>query len=175
LKLFIENFRWAGVPFYLRTGKRLPARVTEIILHFKSLPDVLYFKEYGELQPNVLVIRIQPLEGVYVQLNAKRPGNDNYIVPIRLDFCQNCEVGVNSPEAYERLLYDVMRGDPTLFTRWDEVEAAWRFIDPITAAWAAAGPPQFPNYAAGQWGPAAAQELLTRDGRSWWEEKDASL
>ena len=171
LKIFVDNFRWAGVPFYLRTGKRLPDKVTEIILQFKSLPDILYFKKYGELRPNVLVIRVQPLEGVYVQLNAKRPGNDNYIVPIRLDFCQNCEVGVNSPEAYERLLYDVMRGDPTLFTRWDEVEAAWRFVDPITAAWVAQGPPQFPNYAAGQWGPPAAQELLTRDGRHWWQEE----
>lgn len=173
LKLFIENFRWAGVPFYLRTGKRLAVKVTEIILQFKSLPDILYFKEYGELCPNHLVIRVQPLEGVYVQLNAKRPGNNNYIVPIRLDFCQNCEVGVNSPEAYERLLYDVMRGDPTLFTRWDEVEAAWRFVDPIIAAWAAQGPPQFPNYPAGQWGPPAAQEMLTRDRRRWWQEKEA--
>ncbi|WP_258358769.1 glucose-6-phosphate dehydrogenase [Moorella sulfitireducens (nom. illeg.)] len=171
LKLFIENFRWAGVPFYLRTGKRLPVKVTEIILQFKSLPDILYFKEYGELRPNLLVIRVQPLEGVYVQLNAKRPGNNNYIVPIRLDFCQNCEVGVNSPEAYERLLYDVMRGDPTLFTRWDEVEAAWRFVDPIAAAWTAR-PPLFPNYAAGQWGPPAARELLIRDGRHWWQEDE---
>ncbi|GEA14206.1 MAG: glucose-6-phosphate 1-dehydrogenase [Moorella sp. (in: firmicutes)] len=171
LKLFIENFRWAGVPFYLRTGKRLPVKVTEIILQFKSLPDILYFKEYGELRPNLLVIRVQPLEGVYVQLNAKRPGNNNYIVPIRLDFCQNCEVGVNSPEAYERLLYDVMRGDPTLFTRWDEVEAAWRFVDPIAATWTAR-PPLFPNYAAGQWGPPAAQELLIRDGRHWWQEDE---
>ncbi|AOQ25277.1 Glucose-6-phosphate 1-dehydrogenase [Moorella thermoacetica] len=173
LKLFIDNFRWAGVPFYLRTGKRLPLKVTEIILQFKSLPDILYFKEYGELRPNLLVIRVQPLEGVYVQLNAKRPGNNNYIVPIRLDFCQNCEVGVNSPEAYERLLYDVMRGDPTLFTRWDEVEAAWKFVDPISAAWAAQGQPQFPNYAAGQWGPPAAQRLLICDARRWWEENGA--
>ncbi|MGI6284328.1 glucose-6-phosphate dehydrogenase [Neomoorella humiferrea] len=171
LKLFIENFRWVGVPFYLRTGKRLPAKVTEIIIQFKSLPDILYFKEYGELRPNLLVIRVQPLEGIYVQLNAKRPGNNNYIIPIRLDFCQNCEVGVNSPEAYERLLYDVMRGDPTLFTRWDEVEAAWRFVDPIAAAWAAR-PPLFPNYAAGQWGPPAAQELVIRDGRYWWQEHE---
>ncbi|MDN5326072.1 MAG: glucose-6-phosphate 1-dehydrogenase [Moorella sp. (in: firmicutes)] len=171
LKLFIENFRWAGVPFYLRTGKRLPVKVTEIIIQFKSLPDILYFKEYGELRPNLLVIRVQPLEGVFVQLNAKRPGNNNYIAPIRLDFCQNCEVGVNSPEAYERLLYDVMRGDPTLFTRWDEVEAAWQFVDPIASAWAVR-PPLFPNYAAGQWGPPAARELLIRDGRHWWQEDE---
>ncbi|MDN5347416.1 MAG: glucose-6-phosphate 1-dehydrogenase [Clostridia bacterium] len=167
LKIFIDNFRWAGVPFYIRTGKRLPVKSTEIILQFKALPEVLYFKEYGELQPNLLVIRVQPYEGVFVQLNAKRPGNNNYIVPIRLDFCQNCEAGVNSPEAYERLLYDAMRGDRTLFTGWEEVEQSWRFIDPIAKVWAAAAP-LFPNYAAGQWGPEAAASLLLKDGRRWW-------
>ncbi|TDA65816.1 MAG: glucose-6-phosphate dehydrogenase [Clostridia bacterium] len=168
LKLHIDNFRWAGVPFYLRTGKRLARRYTEIAVQFKALPQVLYFKEYGELSPNLLVIRIQPQEGVFLRLNAKRPGTDNFIVPIKLDFCQNCEIGVNSPEAYERLLLDVMRGDPTLFTGWEEVEYAWRFVDPLAAAWARAVP-SFPNYPAGTWGPEDAGWLMRRDGRQWAE------
>ncbi|WP_084666992.1 glucose-6-phosphate dehydrogenase [Thermanaeromonas toyohensis] len=168
VKLFVNTFRWAGVPFYLRTGKRLPAKVTEIIIQFKPLPEILYFKEYGELLPNVLVIRVQPLEGIFVQLNAKRPGTNNYIVPIRLDFCQNCGVGTNSPEAYERLLYDALRGDATLFTGWEEVEYAWKFVDPIAQAWATI-PVHFPNYAAGEWGPPEARVLIERDGRRWWE------
>jgi len=167
MKLFVNTLRWAGMPFYLRTGKRLPAKVTEIVIQFKPLPEILYFKEYGELLPNVLVIRVQPLEGIFVQLNAKRPGTNNYIVPIRLDFCQNCGVRINSPEAYERLLYDALRGDATLFTGWEEVEYAWKFVDPIAQAWANI-PVYFPNYAAGEWGPPEAQILIERDGRRWW-------
>lgn len=166
LKIFVDNFRWAGVPFYMRTGKRLARKYTEIVIQFKSLPEVLYFRAYGELAPNVLAIRIQPLEGVFLRLNAKKPGTDRLIVPIKLDFCQNCEIGTNSPEAYERLLLDVMRGDPALFTGWEEVEYAWRFVDPLAAVWAQA-PPSFPNYAAGTWGPEAAQRLIVRDGRQW--------
>lgn len=166
LKLFIDNFRWAGVPFYLRTGKQLVRKVTEIVVQFRSLPEILYFKEYGELLPNLLAIRIQPLEGVFLRLNAKRPGTDDFIVPIKLDFCQNCEVGVNSPEAYERLLLDVMRGDQSLFTGWDEVEYSWRFIDPLAQEWSQTQP-TFPNYEAGSWGPEAARQLLVKDGRQW--------
>lgn len=166
LKIFVDNFRWAGVPFYLRTGKRLACKSTEIVIQFKSLPEVLYFRTAGGLAPNVLAIRIQPREGVFLRLNAKKPGTDRLIVPIKLDFCQNCEIGANSPEAYERLVLDVMRGDPTLFTGWEEVEYAWRFVDPLAAAWAQA-PPSFPNYAAGTWGPEAAERLIVRDGRQW--------
>ena len=119
------------------------------------------------MEPNLLVIRIQPQEGVFFQINAKQPGNRGKIIPIQMDFCQNCTDGESSPEAYERLLYDVMRGDSTLFTRWDEVEYAWKFVDTISAAWEKEKV-DFLNYAAGSWGPKEADELLTRDGRKWW-------
>ena len=168
MKLFVENFRWAGVPFYLRTGKEMPVKSTEVIIQFKSLPEILYFKEYGEMAPNLLVIRIQPQEGIFLQLNAKKPGSQNFFVPVKLDFCQNNGVGLGSPEAYERLLYDVIRGDSTLFTRWDEVEHSWKFIDPIAEEWEQTDP-LFPNYPPGQWGPEAAQSLLLKEGRKWWD------
>ncbi|MBC7082721.1 MAG: glucose-6-phosphate dehydrogenase [Firmicutes bacterium] len=170
MKVHIDNFRWAGVPFYIRTGKRLPVRSTEVIVEFKMLPEVLYFKEYRSLQPNILVIKVQPEEGVFLQFNAKRPGQENFIIPVRMDFCQNCAVGFNSPEAYERLLLEVMRGDRTLFTRWDEVEEAWKFVQPVLEEWASAPEdPGFPNYAAGEWGPEDAETLLGRDGRAWYD------
>jgi len=166
-KVFIDNFRWAGVPFYLRTGKRLAVKGTEIFIQFRSLPEINYFKDYGVLTPNMLVIRVHPLEGVHLQLNVKKPGTGNLIIPITMDFCQNCGMDLNSPEAYERLLYDAMRGDPALFTGWDEVALAWRFIDPIAAVWAQSDV-LFPNYVAGSWGPVAAADLLLRDGLRWW-------
>ncbi|MGE5584743.1 MAG: glucose-6-phosphate dehydrogenase [Bacillota bacterium] len=170
MKVHIDNFRWAGVPFYIRTGKRLPVRSTEVIVEFKTLPEVLYFKEYRGLQPNILVIKVQPEEGVFLQFNAKRPGQENFIIPVRMDFCQNCAVGFNSPEAYERLLLEVMRGDRTLFTRWDEVEEAWKLVQPVLEEWASAPEdPGFPNYAAGEWGPEDAETLLGRDGRAWYD------
>lgn len=134
LKVNIENFRWAGVPFYIRTGKRMKKKSTEIVIQFKSLHNILYFKE-KELLPNVLVIRVQPTEGVFFQFNAKEPGTQNNIIPVNMDFCQNCQIGINSPEAYERLLSDVIRGDATLFARWDEVEYSWRYVDQIFEAW----------------------------------------
>ena len=168
LKVQIENFRWGGVPFYIRTGKRLPKKSTEIIVQFKSIPEILYWKEFENLKPNLLVIRIQPMEGIFMQFNAKKPGTETQIVPVQMDFCQNCEIGSNSPEAYERLLYDVMKGDSTLFTRWDEVEYSWRFIDTIAKAWEREKP-LFPNYDAGTWGPKEADELLQKDGRKWWD------
>ncbi|MHB1651593.1 MAG: glucose-6-phosphate dehydrogenase [Desulfitobacteriaceae bacterium] len=167
LKAEVNNFRWAGVPFYLRTGKRLMAKSTDIVVQFKQLPQILYFQEYGGLEPNVLNIRIQPKEGVYFQFNAKKPGMEKGITPVKMDFCQNCDFEGNSPEAYEKLLLDVMQGDSTLFTRWDEVEHSWRFVDNIPAAWQS-GKPDFPNYASGSWGPEAADTLLARDGRIWW-------
>ncbi|AKL95678.1 glucose-6-phosphate 1-dehydrogenase Zwf [Clostridium aceticum] len=165
LKVFIENFRWAGVPFYIRTGKRMPEKSTEIIIQFKSIENILYFKEKA-LQPNLLVIRIQPKEGVFFQFNAKEPGTQQKIIPVQMDFCQNCRMGINSPEAYERLIYDVMRGDSTLFARWDEVEYSWRFVDNILEAWRNQKP-DFPNYGAGTWGPKEADILLNKDKRSW--------
>jgi len=145
----------------------LPKKSTEIIVQFKSIPEILYWKEFENLKPNLLVIRIQPMEGIFMQFNAKKPGTETQIIPVQMDFCQNCEIGSNSPEAYERLLYDVMKGDSTLFTRWDEVEYSWRFIDTIAKAWEREKP-LFPNYDAGTWGPKEADELLRKDGRKWW-------
>lgn len=166
MRLFVQNFRWAGVPFYLRTGKRLPRRSAEVIVEFKSLPDVLYFSAEPPVQPNLLVIKVQPEEGVAVQFNVKELGARGGIVPVQMDFCQNCLFPHQSPEAYERLISDGIRGDTTLFTRWDEVEHQWSFVDTIAEAWQQA-PVDFPNYAAGTWGPPAADELLRRDGRQW--------
>lgn len=165
-KTYIENFRWAGTPFYIRTGKRLPLKSTEIIIEFKPLPGILYFKEFDGLAPNLLVIKIQPLEGVFFQFNAKEPGAKNKIIPVQMNFCQNCSEESNSPEAYERLLADIIQGDSTLFTRWDEVDYSWKYVDPITKVWNES-PPNFPNYSAGAWGPEAADRLLKADGRQW--------
>lgn len=131
MKLYIQNYRWAGVPFYIRSGKRLKNKSTEIVIQFKSLRNVLYFKEFEDLQPNLLVIKVQPKEGVFFQFNGKKPGVGNTIIPVQMDFCQNCQFENNSPEAYERLIFEVMKGDSTLFTRWDEVEYSWRFVDTI--------------------------------------------
>ncbi len=165
LKVNIENFRWSGVPFYIRTGKRMKKKSTEIVIQFKSLHNILYFKE-KELLPNMLVIRVQPTEGVFFQFNAKEPGTQNNIIPVNMDFCQNCHIGINSPEAYERLLSDVIRGDATLFARWDEVEYSWRFVDQIFEAWEDTNP-QFPNYKPWTWGPKESDDLLKKDNRSW--------
>jgi len=166
-KVFVDNFRWAGVPFYIRTGKRLPVKTTEIVVEFKSLPDQLYFAKSHKLEPNLLVFRVNPMEGVYLRMNAKRPSSEFAITPVSLDFCQNCQVGLNTPEAYERLLHDAVRGESTYFTRWDEVAAAWAFIDPIAEAWAA-NSSDLHTYAAGTWGPEAARTMLHEDGFHWW-------
>ena len=153
------------VPFYIRTGKRMPKKSTEVIIQFKEAKTNLY-QGLHNLQPNLLVIRVQPQEGVFLQFNAKKPGNEDVIVPVQMDFCQNCQVGINSPEAYERLLYDVMKGDQTLFARWDEVYESWKYIDTILDVWNNEEP-NFPNYRSGTYGPKAADELLERDGRKW--------
>lgn len=166
MKAYIENFRWAGVPFYLRTGKRLPRKFSEITIVFKQLPGVLYFQS-GNLQPNALVIRVQPDEGVYLKFNAKRPGTEATILPVTMDFCQNCMEGHNSPEAYERLLYDVMRGDSTLFTRWDEVEYSWRIVDALSANNKGGDKTPIPKYPAGTWGPLESELLIRNDDRTW--------
>ncbi|WP_040462126.1 glucose-6-phosphate dehydrogenase [Haloplasma contractile] len=167
LKAEVENARWAGVPFYIRTGKKMPKKSTEVIIQFKLEEDRLYFNE-DELLPNTLVIRVQPMEGVFLQFNAKEPGTRKKIAPVHMDFCQNCQVGINSPEAYERLLYDVMRGDATLFARWDEVSASWKYVDGIIEAWKN-DRPQFPNYKSGTWGPKEALDLLDEEDRKWLE------
>ena len=171
LKLHIDNFRWAGTPFYIRTGKRMKKSFAHIVVQFKALPDVLYFKEEGFRQePNRLVIRIQPDTGVKFMFNTRDFGAHKGIVTTKMDTCYACPAQGNTPEAYERLLYDVLRGDATLFSRWDEVEASWRLADSIIAHKESAC--CYPNYAAGTMGPAAADALLERDGRRWWDETE---
>ena len=166
LRLNMDNWRWWDVPIYMRVGKRLPKSGTEISVHFKKAPLVLFNKEStGE---NVLVIRIQPDEGISLRMQAKMPGTSFLIEPVKMDFHYGTSFGKPSPEAYERLLLDAMSGDATLFARRDEVEEAWAFIDIIENAWAAKkdAPPLF-FYPAGSWGPEEADGLLARDGRAW--------
>lgn len=166
-RVFVDNFRWAGVPFYIRTGKRLPVKTTEIVVEFQGMPNNVYLGQKHKLEPNLLVIRVNPMEGIYVKINAKKPGSESEIEPLAMDFCQSCMVGINSPEAYERLLHDAARGDSTYFTRWDEVASAWSFVDRIAQAWKqdAEGPCHYP---AGSWGPKEADQLLAEDGFHWW-------
>ncbi|MGB9632312.1 MAG: glucose-6-phosphate dehydrogenase [Chloroflexaceae bacterium] len=167
LKLFVENWRWAGVPFYLRSGKALPRRVSEIAIQFRGAPTLLFADTpVNEIEPNVLAIRIQPDEGITLKFSSKVPGQAQ-IRPVTMDFRYGASFGVASPEAYERLLLDCMLGDSTLFTRRDEVEASWALLTPILEGWAAGPPQDFPNYEAGAWGPAAADAFIARDGRAW--------
>ena len=168
LKVLVDNWRWADVPFYIRVGKRLPKAGTEIAISFKSAPAVLFNRGSEQLGHNVLVIRIQPDEGVSLRMQCKMPGTTVRIEPVKMDFHYGTSFGKASPEAYERLLLDAMSGDATLFARCDEVEGAWRFIDPIEQAWhQSKNPPGVFDYPAGSWGPVEADELLARDGRSW--------
>jgi glucose-6-phosphate 1-dehydrogenase len=166
LKLFIDNWRWAGVPFYLRHGKRLPKGVAEIAIQFKAPPPVLFAAESpAPLQPNALVLRIQPDEGIAIRMNAKVPGNAIDLQPVKMDFRYGGSFGARSPEAYERLLHDAIIGDSTLFTRRDEVERSWQIIDAIIKGWDAS-PAPFP-YESGTWGPPEADEFIERDSREW--------
>lgn len=166
LKIQIDNWRWEGVPFYLRSGKRLPKRVTEIAIQFKEVPHRLFIESDEPLRPNVLVIRIQPNEGITLRFGAKLPGQAMRIRWVNMDFRYGSSFGVKTPEAYERLLLDCMLGDPTLYARRDMVERGWEIVDPILEAWTQ--PAQdFPNYEAGSWGPQSAFDLIERDGRSW--------
>src|SRR3984893_15564767 len=166
LRLNMDNWRWWNVPIYMRVGKRLPKSGTDISVHFKKAPLVLFNKESTE--QNVLVIRIQPDEGISLRMQAKMPGTSFRIEPVKMDFHYGTSFGKASPEAYERLLLDAMGGDATLFARRDEVEEAWAFIDPIENAWAAKqDAPGLFFYPAGSWGPEEADDLLARDGRAW--------
>jgi glucose-6-phosphate 1-dehydrogenase len=167
LKLEIANWRWSGVPFYIRTGKRMARRVTEIAIEFKRVPHML-FKEQtaSDMTPNVLTIRIQPDEGITIRFAAKVPGATNHLRPVRMDFQYGSSFGQAGPDAYERLLFDAMIGDPSLFARRDEVETAWGIVQPILDHWAT----DFETpalYDAGSWGPYEADMLLARDGRTW--------
>ena len=166
LRLFIDDWRWADVPIYMRVGKRLPKSATEISIHFKKAPAVLFNKDLKDL--NVLVIRIQPDEGISLRIHAKVPGASFRVEPVKMDFHYGTSFGKASPEAYERLLLDAMSGDATLFARRDEVEEAWAFIDVIEHAWAAKkDAPALFFYPAGSWGPEEADDLLARDGHAW--------
>lgn len=167
-RVFVDNFRWAGVPFYVRTGKRLPVKTTEIVIEFKNVPDNVYLSRKHTLEPNLLVFRINPLEGIYLKMNAKEPGSEGVLVPVALDFCQSCMIGINTPEAYERLLHDASRGDSTYFTRWDEVAHAWQYVDQIAKAWESLGAEDLVHYPAGSWGPKRSHELLAENGFKWW-------
>ena len=168
LKLGVDSWRWAGVPFYLRTGKALPSRVTEIAVQFKQAPLALFARAgVPQIEPNVLAVRVQPDEGILLRFGAKVPGQGLQIRNVNMDFRYGSSFAVDSPDAYETLLLDAMIGDASLFTRDDEVERAWEILDPILNAWKSGegGPLHF--YAAGTWGPPAADDLLERDGRAW--------
>ena len=167
IKFFIDNWRWAGVPFYLRSGKRLPRRVTEIAIQFKQAPLQLFGHAAEAMDPNLLALRVQPDEGIALKFGSKAPGQAIKIHPVKMDFRYGASFGVEPPEAYERLQLDCLLGDATLFTRADEVEAAWAHITSIIEGWQASPPTDLPNYEAGSWGPAAADDMMTRDGRAW--------
>jgi glucose-6-phosphate 1-dehydrogenase len=167
MRVVIDNWRWADTPFYLRTGKRLPRRATEIAIKFKPAPHLPFVAaQAGSVEPNLLVLRIQPEEGASLRFTAKTPGPQIDLRPVTMDFEYGTSFLRGSPDAYERLLLDCLLGDPTLFARWDEVEQAWEIFDPLIHTWAAE-PAEFPNYEAGTWGPGEADALLARDGREW--------
>jgi glucose-6-phosphate 1-dehydrogenase len=168
MKLYIDNWRWAGVPFYLRTGKRLSKRATEIAIQFKRAPLVLFRKTPVEhLRPNRLILHIQPNEGISLSFGAKVPGPVLRLGTVDMDFQYDKYFGSTPSTGYERLLYDCMLGDATLFQRADMVEAGWRVVAPILDLWKALPPRNFPNYAAGTWGPKEAGDLMEGDGREW--------
>ncbi|HEY0795856.1 MAG TPA: glucose-6-phosphate dehydrogenase [Acidisarcina sp.] len=171
VKLEIENWRWAGVPIYLRAGKRLPKRTTEITIQYKQPPMLLFNRSASspcsEIQPNLITMRIQPDEGISLRFGAKVPTPDMSVCPVVMNFNYADAFGVSSANGYERLLLDAMLGDATLFAHRDGVEATWALYTPVLDAWAATKPQDFPNYAAGKWGPPDADELIKRDGRVW--------
>ncbi|KQL53614.1 glucose-6-phosphate dehydrogenase [Heyndrickxia shackletonii] len=169
-KLMIDNFRWAGVPFYIRTGKRMETKSTKIVIQFKDIPMNLYYntEQQQQLAPNLLVIHIQPEEGITLHLNAKKSGQHMETTPVKLNFSNTSTHGINTPEAYEKLLDDCLRGDATNFAHWDEVALSWNFVDKISEVWESKEQTEFPNYASGTMGPKEADELLENDGYFWW-------
>ncbi len=166
MRLFIDNWRWAGVPFYLRGGKRLPKRATEIAIIFKDAPGVLFQHGEKRTDPNILVIRIQPDEGIALKINCKVPGPSSPIQPVKMDFRYGSYFGKSAPEAYERLIWDCIMGDSTLFARVDEVEQSWKIFTPLLQFWEKQTS-NFPNYASGSWGPQASDDIMTKDNRAW--------
>jgi glucose-6-phosphate 1-dehydrogenase len=168
MKLMVDNWRWQGVPFYLRTGKRLPKKVSEIAIQFRNVPLLIFQSAAQQTNANVLSLRIQPNEGIALRFEAKMPGSELRTRTVEMDFSYGSSFGVTSADAYNRLLLDAMLGDQTLFTRSDEVEEAWRIVTPALAAWdAPADPASVPQYEAGTWEPTEAEFLLNRDGRRW--------
>jgi len=167
LRLFIDNPRWDRVPFYLRAGKRLPKKATEIAVVFKSPPEVLFTTPQMHQDPNVLALRIQPDEGISLKTNCKVPGPSSPIQPVKMDFRYSSYFGMSAPEAYERLICDAILGDRTLFAREDEVMASWKLFTPLLLRWQQETPEPFPNYAAGTWGPKAADRLMATNGHQW--------
>jgi glucose-6-phosphate 1-dehydrogenase len=165
LKLQVDNWRWAGVPFFLRTGKRLPKRASEIVIRFHRTPHMIFRRSPSGVEPNIMIIRIQPDEGISLTVAAKTPGPDLELGAVTMDFRYGEVFGGQSPEAYERLLLDVIHGDATLYARADWVEQAWAILQPVLDAWAERGEPA--PYEAGAWGPSEADEMVRRDGGAW--------
>jgi glucose-6-phosphate 1-dehydrogenase len=166
MKLVIDNWRWAGVPFYLRTGKELPAKATEVAIHFQAVPHLLFNKTaVEEIDPNVLVIRVQPEEGISLTFGTKVPGPEVNVKTVDMEFDYESDFGSGTPEAYERLLLDAMTGEAMLFTRSDEIEQAWEIVEPMLEHWRRGGNPG--TYKSDEWGPAPADELIQRDQREW--------
>ena len=167
IKFFINNWRWGGVPFYIRTGKRLPTRVTEIVIHFKQTPHHLFRSESGKISANQLIIRIQPDEGILLKFDMKEPGAGFKTKNVNMDFHYKDLADIRVPSAYERLLHDVMLGDSTLFSRDDEVETAWKFLEPVQKAWSNNKAIKVFGYPAGTWGPEHANDIIEGDGLTW--------
>jgi glucose-6-phosphate 1-dehydrogenase len=167
IKFFINNWRWGGVPFYVRTGKRMPTRVTEVVIHFKQTPHHLFQRVVGKLSGNQLIIRIQPDEGILLKFDMKEPGAGFNVKNVNMDFHYKDLADIRVPSAYERLLYDVMLGDSTLFSRDDEVETAWKFIEPIQKAWKNNPSIKVYGYPAGTWGPEPSNNLIEGEGLTW--------
>ena len=173
-RLMVDNWRWAGVPFYLRTGKYLPLSASEVRIQFRPTPNVLFAAQCGpKLDANAITLRLQPNEGITLRFNGKVPGNAIQIRPVRMHFGYDTEFGAYTPEAYERLLLEAIGGDATLFIRRDEVEAAWGIVDPIREGWAGKALTESEFYPAGSWGPTAAAELLSLTGRAWRDPQPA--
>jgi len=169
VKLLIDNWRWQGVPFYLRSGKRMPARVSEVVIQFRPVPHLSFpDSAIPDFTPNRLVLRIQPDEGIFIRIQVKQPGATFRLRGADMHFLYKETFKLAEPEAYETLLLDIAHGDATQFMRADQVEAAWRVVMPIIDAWEGSTPIEFPNYPSGSWGPDAAVTLLARDGRNWW-------
>jgi len=168
VKLFVDNWRWQDVPFYLRTGKRLPTRTSQVLIQFRPVPHQSFpSSAVLDWQPNRLLIRIQPEESIVLRFQAKQPGPTIRLSPVEMRFCYRDAFQATPPEAYETLLLDVILGDATLFMRADQVEAAWSVVTTILEGWESSAPVDFPNYQAGTWGPEAAEALIAQDGRSW--------